>query len=376
MRIAIVRKKYVFHGGSETFSHAFIERLAENGHEVHIFAIKWETPGALRNIYFHRIPAIRINSFLRDLSFAVSSFLILRKRRKFFDIIQSHDKTIYQDIYRAGDGCHIEWLKQRWKRKGILGRISVLLNPYHWLILLLERMIFEGHRFKKVIAISKLVKKNILDHYNVNEKDIEVIYNAVDIERFRPENKRLYRGEIRKKYSIRDDAFVLLFVGSGFERKGVEHLLKAVQMVVYPLTVLIVGKGPEQKFTHPLSNHRIIFCGAQKEVDKYYAASDLFVFPALYEPFGNVHLEALATGLPVITTKSTGAAEILEDGVHGFVVSSPEDHASVAEKIELMITDSRQRELMNLNARKLAGEFSFSRYSGQILDLYRRVIQN
>ncbi len=151
MKIAIVRKKYTFHGGSEGFSQALIGKLAQEGHEVHIFAITWDVFEPLNNIHFHKVPAITFNSFLRDLTFTISTYLILK--RKYFDIIQSHDKTFFQDIYRAGDGCHIEWLRQRWKRTGFLGRLSIILNPYHWLLLTMERMIFKGHRFKKIIAI-------------------------------------------------------------------------------------------------------------------------------------------------------------------------------------------------------------------------------
>jgi len=374
MKIAIIRKKYTFHGGAEGFSQSLIKELSDAGHEIHIFAIKWQTNKTFKNIYFHKVPALIFNSFLRDLSFAISSFFILKKQRKNFDIIQSHDKTLYQDIYRAGDGCHIEWLRQRWKRTGLLRKLSIALNPYHWLILFIERMIFKGHRFKKVIAISELVKKNIIEHYHVNERDIEVIYNGVDLERFNPGNKDLYRREIRKQYSISDDAIVPLFVGSGFERKGVEFLLRAVELVSHPLTVLIVGKGSKRRFKHLIKRQRVIFCGPQKEIHKYYAASDLFVFPTIYEPFGNVNLEALASGLPVITARLSGAAEIIKDGFHGFVISSPEDYNAIAEKIIFLMENSDKREFISINARKLAEDFSFEKYSKRILNLYRNLI--
>jgi UDP-glucose:(heptosyl)LPS alpha-1,3-glucosyltransferase len=152
MKIAILRKKYTFHGGAEGFSQSLIIRLADAGNEVHIYAIRWEGTPCSKNIYFHKVPAITFNSALRDLSFAISTRILLKREK--FDIIQSHDKTLYQDIYRAGDGCHIEWLKQRWKRTGFLGKLSIALNPYHWLILFIEKVLFNGRRFKKVIAIS------------------------------------------------------------------------------------------------------------------------------------------------------------------------------------------------------------------------------
>jgi UDP-glucose:(heptosyl)LPS alpha-1,3-glucosyltransferase len=372
MKIAIIRKKYTFHGGAEGFSQKLIDGLAKAGHDVHLYALSWEGAPTSKKVYFHRVPAVTFNSTLRDLTFALSAYRLLKREQ--FDIIQSNDKTLYQDIYRAGDGCHIEWLRQRWTRVGLLGKLSIIFNPYHWLILSLERLIFKAHRFKKIIAISELVKKNIIEHYHVNGRDIEVVYNGVDIDRFNPRNKGLYRREIRKQYSIADEAIVLLFVGSGFERKGVEFLLKAVELVSYPLNILIVGKGSERRFKRFIKRHQVIFCGPQKEIYKYYAASDLFVFPTIYEPFGNVQLEALASGLPVITTSLSGAAEIIKDGIHGFIVSFPEDFNAIAEKIKFLIDNREKRELMGVNARKLAEDFLFEKHLEKILNLYKNLI--
>lgn len=371
MKIAIIRKKYIFHGGSENFSQNYIRKLAEDGCEIHIFAIKWDAPEPLENIYFHKVPAITFNSFLRDFTFALSTYRILKHAN--FNIIQSHDKTFYQDIYRAGDGCHIEWLRQRWKRLGLLGKSSIILNPYHWLILAMEKKIFKGHCFKKVIAISELVKKNIIENYRVDERDIEVIYNGVDLERFNPENKKLYSEEIRERFSIGKDEFVVLFVGSGFERKGVEYLLRAVELIPEPVTVLIVGKGSEKKMKKFIKKQRVIFCGPQREIHKYYAASDIFAFPTIYEPFGNVHLEALASGLPVITTKLSGASEIMRDGVQGFIINKPEDIETISEKILfLMSRDENQK--MGSEARRLAENFSFKTYIDKMNKLYQTLL--
>jgi len=373
MKIAIIRKKYTFHGGSESFSQNYIRKLAEGGHEIHIFAIKWDAPGPLKNINFHKVPAITFNSFLRDLIFALSTYRILKHED--FNIIQSHDKTFCQDIYRAGDGCHIEWLRARWRRIGILGKLSIILNPYHWLILTMERIIFKSHRFKKIIAISELVKRDIVENYNVDERDVEVIYNGVDLERFNPENKRLYSEEIRERFSIGKDEFVVLFVGSGFERKGVKYLLKAVDLISEPITVLVVGKGSEKKMKKFIKKQRAIFCGPQREIHKYYAASDIFVFPAIYEPFGNVHLEALASGLPIITTRLSGASEIIQDGMQGFVIDKPEDIKRIAEKIRFLINSGKNQSI-GLEARRLAENFSFKTHTEKMIKLYQGIVQS
>jgi len=370
MKIAIIRKKYTFHGGSEGFSQTLIKQLSEEGHEIHIYAMQWQGNPA-GNIHFHKVPALAANSFLRDFSFALSSFFLLRKQR--FDIIQSHDKTLYQDIYRAGDGCHIEWLRQRWLRTGPAGKLSIAFNPYHWLVLFLERMIFRGHRYKKILAISDLVKKNIVENYRVPASDIEVIYNGVDLEKFHPDNKIKYRSSTRERHGLSETDFVVLFVGSGFERKGVKYLIQAVEALPEPVSVLIVGKGPEEKFKNIVRRQRIVFCGPRKEIEKYYAASDLFVFPTIYEPFGNVHLEALASGLPVITTRNSGAAEIIINGVNGFVVDRPEDYMAIADRIRTL-TERNKRESMAVEARSLAEKFTFRRYTEEIMKLYNGVI--
>jgi len=371
MKIAIIRKKYTFHGGAEGFSQTLITQLAEAGNEIHIYAMQWEGNPAGK-IFFHKVPAVTIISFLRDLSFAFFSYRMLRNEE--YDIIQSHDKTLYQDIYRAGDGCHREWLKQRWKRLGLAGRLSISLNPYHWLILVLERMIFHGHRYRKVLAISELVKSNIMDNYHVPPEDIQVIYNCVDLVKYHPRNRAKYRRELRSGYGIREGDFVILFVGSGFERKGVKYLIQAAESLSDPVTVLIVGKGPEKKFNSLKKHQKIVFCGPQRDIERYYASADIFVFPSIYEPFGNVHLEALASGLPVITTRNSGGSEIIRDGVNGFVIASPEDYGEIAAKIRILI-EEKKRESMSIEARALAEKFTFKRYTEEAMKLYNCIIE-
>lgn len=380
MKIAIIRKKYTYHGGAEGFSGRFIDLLAAEGHEIHIFAIQWQAEKVNGNVHFHKVPAITFISFLRDLTFAISSYILLRRQRKYFDIIQTHDKTLYQDIYRAGDGCHIEWLQQRWKRTGLTGKISIICNPYHWLILWLERAIMRGNRFRVIIAISNMVKNNIIQHHGVAPDKIEVLYNGVDLDRFNPENRGEYRRAIRERYGMTEKDFVILFVGSGFERKGVKYLLQAVESVPGPVAVMIVGKGkkpifsPHDKGWPFQRKQKIVFCGPQKDIEQFYAAADIFVFPTMYEPFGNVHLEALASGLPVITTKNSGAAEIIADGEQGFVIDRPEDVASLSEKVKYFLQHRDRGESMSHNARKLAEKFSHDRHIGKVLELYERIV--
>jgi UDP-glucose:(heptosyl)LPS alpha-1,3-glucosyltransferase len=310
---------------------------------------------------------------LRDLTFALLSKHQLEQEH--YDIVQSHDKTLYQDIYRAGDGCHIEWLKQRWKRTGLTGKFSIVLNPYHWLILGLERSILRGHRYIKIIAISELVKRNIMDNYSVSSEDIAVIYNPVDLEKFHPSNREKFRRKIRTEYGLSDNDVVALFVGSGFERKGVRYLIEAAERLDGDVSVMIVGKGSAKDLRHLIRRQKVIFCGPQKGIEQFYAAADFFVFPTMYEPFGNVHLEALAAGLPVITTKNSGASEIIEDGKSGFVVSEPENTGAIAEGMASLL-DREVCGRMSKEARRVAEKFTFERHAAEILQLYSDIMKD
>lgn len=372
MRIAIIRKKYTFHGGAEAFSQNLVLRLAQEGHEIHIYASKWEG-GAPEKVFFHKVKGFPLTSFLRDLTFIFFSYRMVARDRESLDIIQTHDKTLYQDIYLAGDGCHIEWLRQRFRRTSLLKRISTALNPYHWLILIVERLIFRGHRFKKIIAISDMVKQDIITNYGVDEGDIRVIYHGIDTKKFSPDNRALYRADVRKEYNIGNDEFTILFVGSGFERKGLKYLIEAVDLLPSKATILVVGKG-SSSYSRFSKKQRVIFCGPQKDTFRFYAAADAFALPAMYEPFGLVYLEALASGLPVITTKNSGAAEIIAEGVQGYVVDQPEDISEIARKIGLLAEKDRL-EKMGRNARELAEKFTFERYTDEIMRFYAEMME-
>jgi UDP-glucose:(heptosyl)LPS alpha-1,3-glucosyltransferase len=369
MKIAIARKTYAFHGGAEGFTAELVRRLAALGHEVHIFAISWE--GAPEGVPVHHIHAPRLSSFLRDLVFAVATARELR--RGGFDIVQAHDKCLYQDVYRAGDGCHAAWLAERRKRATLAVKLSIVLNPYHRLILAIESAILRGHRFRKVIAISELVKNNLMEYYAVPEKDIAVMYNGVDLDRFHPRNRKMYRAEVRQRHGIAEDENVALFVGSGFERKGVPAILRALDLVDSPMTVLVVGRGRGRAYRSPDGTRRVIYAGPRRDVEAYYGAADFFVFPTMYEPFGNVHLEAMASGLPVITTRLAGGAEIIEHGIEGFVVDAPESTVEIARAMD-RLADPGTRASMGGRARAKAEQFTFDRHIGETLALWRSVI--
>ena len=380
MKIALVYPKYTTHGGTERFIFNFSQKLLEMGHEVHLIVGKIHVPIDKR-IVVHKVPVIKLGRFLKILSFLLFSQRVIKKHQ--FDIIQGFGRTTKQDVFRTGGGCHKEY------RKNIIQKIRnpflryfKLYLPYQLLLLYIEKKQFSRNNFRKIVAVSNQVKKEIISHYNVFEEDIEVIYNGVDIEAFNPKDRERYFCEVRKRFDIKLDDKVILFVGTGFGRKGLSFLMQAFAIIKddYPDTkLLIVGKDNDiQRYVH-LSRafhlfNRVIFTGQQSDVRVFYAIADILVFPTLYEPFGNVCLEAMASGLPVITSRVNGVAEIM-NGMDHLLLNDPSDIEDMARKIGFLLADNVEREKIAIAARKTAERYTISNNAQQFVNLYQTVLE-
>ena len=366
MKIAIIRQKFVLYGGAEQFVQGYIHQLAEAGHDIHIFASQW-SPTSHPNIYFHHVPSFKVNAFIRTLSFAWFAARAVSKGS--FDIIQSHEKTWKQNVYRVGDGCHKEWLEQRKLLIPKLKGFFLSYNPFHQLILRLEKNLFESGQCRKFIAISQMVKTNILKHYHCSQENISVVYNGVELKRFHPDNISKFRARIRKELGIPENSTLILFVGSGFERKGLKALLRATQHFrSEDWRLLIMGKGKWNKYLQFVPENlrgRIIYKEPIPDIEKYYSAADIFALPSIYEPFGNANLEALASGLPVITTRNCGSADIIQHGQNGLIVETPESSREIAKNINILFNQALRRS-MGQKGRVLAEKFSIKRNTLEI----------
>ena len=374
MKIAVVRQKYVNYGGAEQFVSEYTTHLANAGHNIHIFANQW-MPSDHPNIHVHPVRAIRLNSFLRTLSFA--SFALKAVRAEPFDIVQSHERIWYQDVYRAGDGCHREWLERRASYLPPIKKLSFRFSLFHQLVLKLEKAIFESGKCKKIIAISEMVKRDILKHYELPEDRIEVVYNGVQLDRFHPDNKNRFRTEVRKRFGVSDDEVMALFVGSGFERKGLKYLLKALPYLEQKnWRLVLLGKGNSERYLSFVSEEnrrKIIHLDPIDDIETLYASADLFVLPSIYEPFGNASLEALASGLPIITSRNCGVAEIITPKKEGIILEEPSDAQAIAKAINYLM-DSKIREPMAQSARLLAEKFTQERNAAEMLKIYKNII--
>jgi UDP-glucose:(heptosyl)LPS alpha-1,3-glucosyltransferase len=382
MKIALIREKYTDFGGAERYVASLAENLALRGHEIEIFTRTWKTrnnDGNSGTPSFHpvlrRVPILKGPSFLQILSFALNVRKMLQRDR--YDIIHSFERTLYQDIYRAGDGCHKEWLAQRRKidppGKGILHQI----NPLHRTLLWIEKQIFSEKGCRAVMTNSRRGKKEIIDLYGVPEEKISVIYTPVDSKRFFRERREESRVKLLQQFSIKPECSLLLFVGSGFKRKGLTATLKALPLLPFPVHLLVVGKdrlSPYKRLAENLGIEKTVtFTGPITDVVPYYQGADLFIFPTIYEPFSNVCIEAMAAGLPVVTSRINGASEVLREGENGYIIEDPLDPAEIAVKIRLGLTIPINK-IAETNCGVL-DQLTWENHIEQVLALYRIVLK-
>jgi UDP-glucose:(heptosyl)LPS alpha-1,3-glucosyltransferase len=206
---------------------------------------------------------------------------------------------------------------------------------YHRVVLALERRIFTTT--PRIVAIARVGKAEIERLYRVPPDRIDVVYNGVDLVRFHPRNRTRLGPTARTEVAIPAQAPLALFVGSGFERKGLATLLEAMALRAGSPWLVVVGKG-SRRLHEALARRlgvadRVVWLGPRPDIERWYAAADVVALPSRYEPFGNVHLEALASGLPVVTSTRAGGAELIEDGKNGAVVD-PHDARALAEALD------------------------------------------
>jgi UDP-glucose:(heptosyl)LPS alpha-1,3-glucosyltransferase len=378
MNIALVRAKYNPFGGAERFLNDAVAALAGPDVTFTLFTREW--PAQNQSQMQHRIVNPKhVTSYGRERGFASAVCNALANEK--FDLVQSYERMACCDVYHAVDGVHAQWLQQRQRISSAGKSIGMAINPRHHLVLRAERAMYTSPRFKAAICISEMVKKDILRHFPIDEKKLHVIYSGVDCEKFSPDNRATLRAPTREKLGIPVGVPVALFVGSGFERKGLEQFLRALALPpaqtgasVTECWGIVVGKDKRQQYYEKLAKklgiaERVVFTGGVSDTRPHYAASDVFVLPTLYEPFGLVCLEAMAAGLPVVTSTSAGAAELIASGVTGFVTDALDTPA-----IAKAIHDACDKPLMAFAARETALTYTAERMSKQYRALYRELL--
>jgi len=369
LRLALIRQRYAADGGAERFVARTLESLKQHDVQLTLITREWQSTEDVEVVI---VNPFYIGRLWRDWSFARAVRKLIGARR--FDIVQSHERIPGCNLYRAGDGVHAEWLYQRARTLSSWGRLLQRLNPYHAYIKRAERGMFTHKNLRAVICNANMVKREITRWFGVSGDKLHVIPNGVNLGEYNPA-LHSHRAEIRSRHGIPDDAPLFLFVGSGFERKGVASLLEAFVKVPRGI-LLVIGRDKNAARYVRMARRlglaeRVIFLGAIPNVKPYYGAADAFVLPTLYDPFPNVVLEAMASGLPAVISDKCGATDVVENGRNGFVCALGDGQALVTAMQTL--TDLVRAQAMGQAARLTVETLPIERTADALTALYARL---
>jgi len=355
LSIGFVRRCYSQTGGAEAYLKRLGHGIAEAGpHAQLITTSKWpqnEWPfGAIR-----RVQSGSVMGFAEGLE-------QMRPQIR-CNVLMSLERVWNCDVYRAGDGVHRGWLARRRKFEMPLERFVRGLNRKHRDILELEKALFANRGAERVIVNSQMVKSEIVDLYGCPAEKIDIVRNGVPLEQFRfnPELREKSRDELK----LKPGEIALLFAGSGWKRKGLRFAIAAMTLCHnQKMRLFVAGRGNQRHY----KLKRVQFLGELTDLTRIYSAADIFVLPTIYDPFSNACLEALACGLPVITTRSNGFSEIIEDGVHGSIVDLADNIAGLRDAIQFWSEPARRAAARSTNVQH-AAQFNISANVAQTLEI-------
>lgn len=363
MKIALAHKQWELRGGTERVLYRTAEGLRDRGHEVHLFCQQFQIP-IPHGICGHRVPGFSRPRSARALTFAIFAPKTIAKHN--CDVVMSFDRMFTQDIFRSGGGPRKLLLEKMRKHGGIFRKFWYSISLYHRLVVSIENLQVRGGG--KIIAVCDQTKREFIEVYGIPEERILVIHNGVDAGRFHPQ-RRFHEGKkIRAELKIPSEAPVALFVGTGFRRKGLDRLLNLWDRHELPgMYLVVVGNDARLSSYRKRWSRRkeVIFVGPQEKVEDYYASADLLVLPAVQEAFANVVLEALASGLPVVTVPGVGAMDHVNGALSEGILSDPDDPAELKAKI-LRMSDRGQWPLLAREAREIAEKHTWDTYLDRV----------
>ena len=318
-------------------------------------------------------PHFRRPTIILLIVFFVKTFFSLRKNRALRLIHSTGACSLISDVIQ------VQFVQATWKKtqnalntsiyntprtRSAIGIKKMILNGYHQVLLnfnvWLEHRIF--HPSKQYIAISNGIANELQTEFQIPKSQITVIRHGVDCEKFcPPSSPDPSRRSIREEHGIDSTDVVLLFVGE-YERKGLsislETLSKLKSRGFKSLKLLVVGDGDTQGFRAKSVElgiaSQVVFLEPKKDIERYYRAADLFLLPTLYEPFGLVILEAMASGLPCIVSHTAGAAELIDHGKNGLLINHPTDSEEIANLVAIACGNSDLRKELGIKARLTA----------------------
>ena len=365
-------------GGCETYITDLARRLVADGHEVHLYACRWDAAALPKEVRCHALTVPGGPRFLRPWHFGAACARALQGARH--QVSVGFDKTWGQDVLYPQGGLHaasaehnLNKHRRPWVRG--LARLAKGLDLAHWSFARLERRQYLGPNRPLVIAISDMVRRHFERYCGLGPEDVRVVRCAIDPGRFAEHDRMRRRLEWREKSGIGPQETVGLFAAMNYRLKGLEPLLHAAARLPAGrrFRLLVVGNprtaGWERLARRLGVADRVRFAGYCGDMRDGYFAADFLVHPTFYDPCSLVVLEALACGLPVITTRCNGASELIAPPREGYVLDDPHDHERLAWCLEQLL-DSGRRAACAQAARRAAAQWTFDHHYRQLLQVF------
>jgi glycosyltransferase involved in cell wall biosynthesis len=358
-------------GGTGAYVYYLSNELMKNGYKMYVVTGSDQTLDLKVNeqlkVFFLKIPKMPV---IKSFMLAASSYRKLNSVRGSVNVDITHanlpltpnfavppnfGKTLVCTVHSTWKG---EAQAIRGEPYSRLNANEKFMVSFNWFLRIFEEKMLE--RANKIIAVSHFTKRELLEYYKVPEKKIRVIHNGVNVNKFKPaKDKR----KIKEALGFKADDLAIVSVGRLYARKGLFTLIESMPAVVKRFKnakFIISGKGQSDEMRKLINyadrigvKDSIIFTGyyPDKKLPKLYQAADVFAFSTFYEHHPFAVLEALSTGLPVVTTRVGGIPETIESGKNGFLVE-PFNPKQFAERILYLLEHPAEADEMGSLARK------------------------
>jgi len=358
-----------------------------NDFEVHVYSQRVEDMD-LERVRWHRIPKLPGPHVINFVWWFAANHLWRWWDRNFRGI--GHDL-----VYTPGTNCldadaisvHIvfaEFLRQMGTEL-YFSRNSLLSWPwllhrfvYYRVIMYLERRLYSNARAQLIVYARKT--ENDLNRFYGPHKPLPVVYIGVDHSLFNPEERAARRKGARLELGLAEDQIALLLVGNDWRKKGIHTLLEALTTLSdLPVVLLVAGNDETHSYERIIKNsglsERVRFLPPRSDVAYYYGAADVYTGPSLEDTFALPPEEAMACGLPVITTVTNGTSEIITNGVDGLILTDPNDAGALASSIRLLCEHADLRQRIGIAAAQTVQKYTWESNGRQFREIFAEVLR-